>query len=119
MTGPVEKDDRLIQETVEEEILAWAKDFAEKNGYILNPDEKRLRTVIRGLARNQVKHGERYCPCRIRSGDQEKDRHIICPCVYHGKEIEEEGMCHCNLFFRRMKDGLVPVESKSVSGKEK
>ena len=45
------------------------------------------------------KHGERYCPCRIRSGDTEKDRLIICPCAYHEDEIENEGHCHCNLFF--------------------
>jgi ferredoxin-thioredoxin reductase catalytic chain len=118
MTEPLNDDERLRQEELEREILAWAKEYAEKHGYILNPDEKRLRTAIKGLARNQIKHGERYCPCRVRSGDREKDRQIICPCVYHVKEIEEAGMCHCSLFFKKTKDGLGSLEG-SGGGKEK
>jgi ferredoxin-thioredoxin reductase catalytic chain len=111
MTETLTEEERLAQEELEGEILAWAKEYAEKHGYELNPDEKRLRVVIKGLARNLIKHGARYCPCRIRTGDQEKDRVIICPCIYHEKEIEEEGMCHCNLFFRKNESGaLVRVD---------
>jgi ferredoxin-thioredoxin reductase catalytic subunit len=56
---------------------------------------------LRGLARNKVRVGAAYCPCRLRSGDPEKDRIIICPCIYHEKEIEEQGACHCRLFFKK------------------
>ncbi|HOS81352.1 MAG TPA: ferredoxin-thioredoxin reductase catalytic domain-containing protein [Methanolinea sp.] len=83
----------------EREILAWAREYARVHHWTLNPDEKRLMVVIRGLARNRKKYGEKYCPCRLRSGDPEKDRDIICPCVFHGDEIKERGSCHCQLYF--------------------
>ncbi len=58
----------------EKEILAWATEYAKTHGYRLNSEEKRLDGVIRGLARNKQRFGARYCPCRIRSGDMEKDK---------------------------------------------
>jgi ferredoxin-thioredoxin reductase catalytic chain len=82
------------------EIRSWVRKYAEEKGYTLNPDERQFNAVLRGLVRNRLKHGEKYCPCRIRSGDPEKDRLIICPCTHHEKEIAGEGHCHCNLFFR-------------------
>ncbi len=107
MTEPVNEEERLRQEKPEEEIPAWAREYAKTHGYVLNPDKKRLRVVIKGLARNLTKHGEKYCPCRVRTGDREENRVIICPSIYHGKEIEELGMCHCNLFFRRNEPGKI------------
>jgi ferredoxin-thioredoxin reductase catalytic subunit len=89
----------------EKEILAWAADYAKKQGYRLNPEEKRLESVIRGLARNKQRFGARYCPCRIRSGDLEKDKNIVCPCIYHEQEILDQGSCHCNLFFSEETSG--------------
>lgn len=91
--------------TDEDKIRAWDEEYARKNGWVLNPDEKILDTVIRGLARNEQKFGEQYCPCRIRSKDVEKDRAIICPCIYHRDEIAKEG--HCQLYYRR--DAAEPV----------
>lgn len=82
------------------EILVWAEAYAEENGWVLNPDTTQLKAVIRGLARNQIQKGERYCPCRIQKGDPEADRSIICPCSHHRTEIADDGHCHCNLFFR-------------------
>ncbi len=84
----------------EEEMLKWAKGYAKKHGWTLNTDEKQLKTVIRGLVRNKKKFGRPYCPCRIRSGDEEKDLAIECPCVYHKDEISKEGHCHCNLYYK-------------------
>lgn len=89
----------------EKQILAWAAGYAKKHGYRLNPEEKRLKGVIKGLAKNKQRFGEQYCPCRIRSGDLEKDKNIICPCIYHDQEIKEEGSCHCNLFFSEETSG--------------
>ncbi len=60
-----------------------------------------LDTVISGLARNEKKFGERYCPCRLRSGDEKKDRAIICPCIFHRDEIAKAGHCHCQLYYRK------------------
>lgn len=93
--GMTEEEEPLYQE-----ILSWVRRYAEEKGLALNTDDRQLTAVIRGLVRNRLRHGERYCPCRIRSGDPEKDRLIICPCAYHEEEIEGEGHCHCNLFFR-------------------
>jgi ferredoxin-thioredoxin reductase catalytic chain len=84
----------------EADMLKWAKGYAHKNGWSLNMDEKQLGTVIRGLVRNRTKFGHPYCPCRLRSGDEEKDRAIECPCVYHKEEVANQGHCHCNLYFK-------------------
>ncbi|KLK88156.1 ferredoxin thioredoxin reductase [Methanoculleus sediminis] len=84
-----------------EEARARAKEYAKEKGYILNVDEKQLEAVLRGLARNKERFGEAYCPCRLRSGDPEKDRIIVCPCIYHEEEIGEQGTCHCRLFFKK------------------
>lgn len=84
----------------EEEMLAWVRDYAEKQGWSLNSDTPQLGTVIRGLVRNRKKFGRPYCPCRLRSGDAEKDRAIECPCAFHKDEVATLGHCHCNLFFK-------------------
>jgi ferredoxin-thioredoxin reductase catalytic subunit len=87
-------------ETEEADMLKWAKGYAQKHGWSLNADEKQLATVIRGLVRNKTKFGHPYCPCRLRSGDEEKDRAIECPCVYHKEEVANQGHCHCHLYFK-------------------
>ncbi len=89
----------MTEKENEREILEWAKKYAKDHHWILNPDERKLEIVIRGLARNKKKFGEKYCPCRLRSGDREKDAIIICPCIYHKDEVEHEGSCHCSLYF--------------------
>ena len=86
-------------EQLSEEMEEWANSYADESGYKLNKDERQKKAVLKGLARNKLKFGERYCPCRIRSGDSEKDREIICPCIFHKDEIEKEGNCHCYLFY--------------------
>lgn len=83
----------------EEEIRTWAEEYAKSHGWVLHPDEKHTKTVIKGLSRNSEKYGEMYCPCRIRSGDPEKDKRIICPCVFHQDEMAQAGHCTCNFFY--------------------
>jgi ferredoxin-thioredoxin reductase catalytic subunit len=85
----------------EADMLKWAQGIARKNGWVLNPDEDHLNTVIRGLVRNKKKFGRPYCPCRLRSGDEERDRAIECPCVYHKDEIAKDGHCHCLLYYKK------------------
>ena len=85
----------MTDDSVEQEIEEWARKYAKEQGWQLNPDEKKLNIVIRGLARNQGKFGERYCPCRLRTGDKAKDAEIICPCIYHKDEVSRDGCCHC------------------------
>jgi ferredoxin-thioredoxin reductase catalytic chain len=85
----------------QKDMLKWAQAIARKNGWILNPDEDHLQIVIRGLVRNKEKFGRPYCPCRLRSGDEEKDRAIECPCIYHKDEIAKDGHCHCLLYYKQ------------------
>jgi ferredoxin-thioredoxin reductase catalytic chain len=91
----------MADDETEQQILEQAEKYAKDHGWVLNPDKKKLDIVIKGLARGKKKHGEPYCPCRLRSGDKEKDAAIICPCVYHKDEVEKEGSCHCSLFFAK------------------
>jgi len=84
----------------EKDMLKWATAYAHKHGWSLNTDEKQLTTVIKGLVRNKSKFGHPYCPCRLRSGDEEKDMAIECPCIYHKDEVAMMGHCHCNLYFK-------------------
>jgi ferredoxin-thioredoxin reductase catalytic subunit len=91
----------MTEETnAEEDMLKWAHGYARKHNWSLNTDEKQLSTVIKGLVRNKTKFGKPYCPCRLRSGDEEKDRAIECPCVYHKEEVATQGHCHCHLYFK-------------------
>ncbi|MDD1671485.1 MAG: ferredoxin:thioredoxin reductase [Methanomicrobiales archaeon] len=92
-----------VDEGEVEAIRRWAEEYARAHGFTLNTNKKQLGTVLRGLARNRAKLGEQYCPCRLRTGDKEKDRIIICPCVYHKDEVTQSGHCHCNLFFEQPK----------------
>ena len=84
----------------EEELRKDAEEYAQKVGIKVNPDEKAVETTIKGLLKNKKMHGEVYCPCRIVTGDKEKDKEIICPCVFHRGEIELEGRCGCLLFVK-------------------
>lgn len=83
----------------EEEIKNWALEYSKSKGWVLNPDAKQCNAVIKGLSRNSEKRGERDRPCRVRTGDQEKDKAIICPCEFHVHEIEQAGHCTCNFFY--------------------
>lgn len=84
-----------------EEIIKWYENYAEENGFKLNPDRTVVEGLIKGLLLNEEKYGERYCPCRIVTGNPEEDRDKICPCKWHKEEIERDGNCHCKLFFKK------------------
>ncbi len=96
--GPV--NGSAIGELIEK-ISTWAHRYAEKNGWVLNPDDEERAGLLKGLAANRLRFGKQYCPCRIKSGDPETDKKIICPCIYHRDEIAKDGHCHCRLFFRK------------------
>ena len=80
------------------EIERMCREYVEKSPYVFYPDPKRVEGVVTGLAKRRVRFGEFYCPCRLLSGDAERDKAIICPCEYHAEEIERQGYCHCRLF---------------------
>ncbi|RLF15432.1 MAG: ferredoxin:thioredoxin reductase [Thermoprotei archaeon] len=81
-------------------LRAWAEEYARSKGFKVNPDEKLVEAILRGLLRNEDKYGARYCPCRVVTGDPEKDRPKICPCAWMEEEVKEKGRCHCGLFVK-------------------
>lgn len=80
-------------------IHKFVEKYAKTTGYQLNPDKEIVEFVIEGLARNKIKYGKQYCPCRIVTGNPQEDKQKICPCKWHKEEIALQGHCHCNLFF--------------------
>ncbi len=96
--------DKKELEKVKKEILDFVTEYAKKKGFQLNPNKKIVDGIVTGLAMNKIRFGEPYCPCRVRSGDPEKDKLIICPCAWHEEEIKRDGKCHCGLFVRAMEE---------------
>lgn len=86
------------REQEEIKIRNMLNNYTANSHYRLNPDDKMVERVVKGLVMRKMKFGYAYCPCRLVTGDNERDKKIICPCVYHVEEIERDGECHCNLF---------------------
>ena len=74
------------------------KKYAPSQGLILNPDQEIVKPLLEGLLINGERYGIRTCPCRPALGELEKDRDIVCPCVYAKPDIEAYGACYCWLF---------------------
>jgi len=87
-------DEMKIRSSVERMVTK----YAERSPFYLNPDRVVVKNVIAGLARNRMKYGYAYCPCKEVSGIPEKDRNNICPCRTHKEEIAYQGTCECGLF---------------------
>jgi ferredoxin-thioredoxin reductase catalytic chain len=81
-----------------DELIKFFSEYAQKNGFQLNPDRKVVERIINGLLENEKIKGKKYCPCRILSGDEKEDLKKVCPCIYHKAEIEKDGKCYCGLF---------------------
>jgi len=60
-----------------------------KEGWMLNPKEKTVNSIIKAIERND---GE--CPC-MNPGINHEER--LCPC----KSYREDDICHCNLYVRK------------------
>lgn len=80
------------------ELIAYYEKYASERGIRLNPNRKVVEGIVRALVEKEESFGYPYCPCRVMSGDEDKDTQIVCPCVFHLKEIEQDGRCKCNLF---------------------
>lgn len=82
----------------EEAIRARLEAYLVGKPYRFHPDPAKVERILRLLAKRKKEFGEAYCPCRLVLRKPELDRRIICPCIYHEKEIAERGRCHCELF---------------------
>lgn len=95
------RTEEIIRDWLKENFLIREyEEYAQKNGFKLNPNKEAVGKIIKGLLANEKKYGARYCPCRRVTGNQEEDTPKICPCIYHREEIERLGHCLCGLFFK-------------------
>lgn len=81
-----------------EKLRDMLKKVQEPKGYYFNKDEEWTRGILEALILNKERYGYMCCPCRLASGDREKDEDIICPCVYRGPDVEEYGSCYCRFY---------------------
>ncbi|HHO76067.1 MAG TPA: ferredoxin:thioredoxin reductase [Deltaproteobacteria bacterium] len=73
----------------------------EPKGYYFNRDIERVFDILDSLLVNRERYGYMSCPCRLASGDRDRDSDIICPCIYRAQDVEEYGSCYCNLYVSR------------------
>ena len=80
------------------------ENFTEKNDFMVNPDNKHVRFIVKGVLENEKKYGLKLCPCRLRDGSRERDLELICPCNFKTQktwlEPKEKPMCWCGLFVK-------------------
>ena len=101
----------ISPEEIEKQVGILKKE-AESAGYHLNPDEEITGELVKGLLVNEKRYGFRACPCRLASGDKEKDLDIICPCDYRDADLDEYDTCYCSLYVSRdVVDGKVKIGS--------
>jgi len=81
-----------------ERLYEMLRKVQEAKGYFFNKEKERVFDLLQALITNKERYGYMCCPCRLASGDKEKDRDITCPCVYRAPDVEEFGSCYCNLY---------------------
>jgi ferredoxin-thioredoxin reductase catalytic chain len=79
-------------------LYQMLKKSQEKRGYFFNKDGLQVFDLLQALMSNKERYGYMACPCRLVAGDKEKDRDIICPCIYREPDVEAFGSCYCNLY---------------------
>ena len=83
------------------ELYEMLKRVQEPKGFYFNKDKKRVFDLLEALLLNKERYGYMCCPCRLSSGDRERDKDIICPCIYRESDVKEFGSCYCNLYVSR------------------
>ncbi|MFP4193656.1 MAG: ferredoxin-thioredoxin reductase catalytic domain-containing protein [Desulfobacterales bacterium] len=81
-----------------QELYEKLKRVQEPKGYYFNKDKEYVFELLNALLVNKDRYGYMTCPCRLASGEREKDKDIICPCDYRKPDVEEYGSCYCGLY---------------------
>ena len=90
-------------------LYAMLEKTQSAQGYHFNADRGRTMELLEALLINKERYGYMACPCRLASGDREKDKDILCPCVYREPDVEEYGSCYCNLYVSKAwNEGTIP-----------
>ncbi len=74
--------------------------LAESQGFILNPDEERLKKVVGLMTMSFNEFGKYYCPCK-QSHPLDPDKDLLCPCAELEDEVTKDGHCFCKLFYSK------------------
>lgn len=93
----------ITSKDIENQIKLW-QDFVDrqkKKVFKLNPDQERVKSLAKGVLNNEEMRGVKFCPCRIRTKDFEKDAKLVCPCSFKMQTTwKEKGECWCSLFVK-------------------
>lgn len=81
-----------------DQLYEMLRKIQEPKGYLFNRDRERVLDILRDLLINKERYGYMSCPCRLASGDRERDKDIVCPCAYRSADVDEYGSCYCNLY---------------------
>lgn len=112
---------RWPEGTTPETFLREVLPLVHREGYRLSTDEDVVPDILDGLMQNIAETGDTYCPCRLRTGDFEEDRKIVCPCIPSHRELFAKlEKCWCGLFVANYIEddeelmGVVPQELEGV-----
>ncbi len=104
-------NEKISKEKIEQTYQKLKKD-AKNAGYNLNPDEVYTKDLVAGLLVNEQRFGYMSCPCRLSTGNKQKDLDIICPCDYRDSDLEKYGTCYCGLY---VSDDILTGKKKLTS----
>ncbi|MBN1225784.1 MAG: ferredoxin:thioredoxin reductase [Deltaproteobacteria bacterium] len=94
-----------------DDLYEMLKKIQEAKGYYFSNERERVFELLDALLLNKERYGYMVCPCRLASGNREKDADIICPCIYRTPDVEEYGSCYCNLYVSKdWNEGAIPHE---------
>jgi ferredoxin-thioredoxin reductase catalytic chain len=97
----ITRDVKYVLDTPEKLIESW-QDFTAKADFKLWEDEQSVKDLATGELENMRNKGLRYCPCRITTGERQKDIDLVCPCNFKIQRTwKEHGECWCGLFVKR------------------
>jgi ferredoxin-thioredoxin reductase catalytic chain len=92
-----------------EKLYEMLRKTQEPKGYSFNVDKEKTFELLEALLVNKERYGYMCCPCRLSSGDREKDKDIICPCLYREPDVKDFGSCYCNLYVsEEWNKGMIP-----------
>ena len=80
------------------QVTRMAEAYVARGPFVFFPDEVRVRSILKGLAKNKEKHGVAYCPCQPQEEVLCSGRKWVCPCTPHADDIATRGFCDCALF---------------------
>ncbi len=81
-----------------DDLFDTLRKINESKGYYFNAEKEKTFELLRSLLINKDRYGFTACPCRLAFGKRERDKDIICPCVYREPDVKEFGSCYCGLY---------------------